>query len=38
MSAFTSALHEISEENVFRNPRQVQKDVIHGLPMNVKLQ
>ena len=38
MSAFTSALHDISEKNVFRNPRQDRKDVIHGLMMNVKRQ
>ena len=37
MSAFTSALHDISE-NVFQNPRQGRKDVIHGIMMNVKRQ
>ena len=37
MSAFTSALHDISG-NVFRKPRQDQKDVIHGFAMGVKLQ
>ena len=37
MSAFTSALHDISEKCI-PYPRQGRKDVIHGLMMNVKRQ
>ena len=38
MSAFTSLHYTTFRKNVFRNPGQGRKDVIHGLMMNVKRQ